>query len=129
MRIFEGGEPQAWAKKVNFVDQNNVLVGWDDSQCCCEKFGWFLSRQPPGPGQTEGMEEHPSDLEAYVFDQDYFLELDPDTKWGDHNGSVTFRLTNGSEELYLTLFNHHNGYYGHGFTMLDGQFQVRQGYL
>ena len=28
---------------VNFVDENNTLIGYDMSQCCCEDADWFIS--------------------------------------------------------------------------------------
>jgi len=36
MRTFNKG------RKVNFVDGNNVLVGFDDESCCCENFGFTM---------------------------------------------------------------------------------------
>lgn len=29
--------------KVNFVDENNVIVGYDTNQHCSEHAGWFIA--------------------------------------------------------------------------------------
>jgi len=36
MKVFDKGG------KVNFVDKNNVLVGYDMNSSCCEEFGWYI---------------------------------------------------------------------------------------
>lgn len=65
MKVFEGGEPKEWRGKVNFVDKNNVLVGFDDDQNCCEQCGWFLNRSKPTADMLDGDLDH-KDLEEYV---------------------------------------------------------------
>ena len=37
MKILEIGE------KINFIDENNVFVGYDLGQNCCENASWFIS--------------------------------------------------------------------------------------
>jgi len=97
--------------KINFVDDNNVFVGFDNEQYCCENFGWFFSDKPEN-GDVEGIKPN---LEGYNFDTEYFH-----SHWSEHfeeGGIVAFRLVNESnDELFLHLYNHHNGYYGHGFV-------------
>ena len=44
MKIFEGKE-SSWSDKVNFVDGNDVFVGYDLGQCCCENADWFISEK------------------------------------------------------------------------------------
>ena len=31
--------------RINFVDENNVALGYDYSSSCCENFGYFLNLQ------------------------------------------------------------------------------------
>lgn len=105
--------------KTNFVDENNMLVGFDTYQSCCEHFGWFLSSVKD---DTEGSSTNlqPEDVEAYCFvDEEPTTTPDPETY--DEGGKVEFRLTNGSSYAWLTLYNHHNGYYSHGFTFKKGE--------
>lgn len=121
MRVFETNE--SYAEKVNFVDDNNVFVGFDMAQSCCESFGYFLTRSKPVPDveTAEADKIEGTEFPGYNFDTTFNEgELYPDH---DGGGSVTFRLTNeAGEEMFLTIYNHHNGYYGHGWDMrADGE--------
>jgi hypothetical protein len=131
MKIFDkAGE---WSTKVNFVDENNVLVGYDMSQCCCEHAFWFISDSvlKECPEEIEKGE----DLGEYSFDPDFFEEYnelkgyDGDYDMLDQGGVAVFKLTNGTQDKYLHLVNCHNGYYGHGFTMEIGDEVKREGCL
>lgn len=94
--------------KYNFVDTNNVFVGYDSYQCCCEDFGYVLCfKLPDNLYNAEKLPD--SAAEGYVFDPDYFESRD------DY---VVFRLVQDNHpEIFLILYNFHNGYYSHGFTM------------
>ena len=37
--IYELTNRDVWPSKRNFVDQNNVVFGYDDQRDCCESFG------------------------------------------------------------------------------------------
>lgn len=118
MKIFN--RTKTWPTKVNFVDQNNVFVGYDTEYQCCESFGWYISESPfihfKLPIADCPDEYHPGDemLESYIFDTKYFKCVDdPNSPDGT---AVAFRLvSSGKPDLYLTLYNYHNGYYSHGF--------------
>lgn len=115
MKVFEK------SSKINFVDENNVFVGYDTHQSCCENADWFISRGKINKAFNNGAGKFNYNLTNYVFDASYFEIVDAvDCNEG---GMVRFRLTSKNEEdLYLHLFNAHNGYYGHGFTMeIDGK--------
>lgn len=114
--------------RINFVDDNNVLVGFDNSACCCEDFGHFFSKAPPE--RDVPCEKIEADTDGFNFDQEYFKATPPDTGSYDDGGMATFRLSNGhGDELFLTIFNHHNGYYLHGFSLEVGGETVRTGSL
>lgn len=120
MKIFERDG------KINFVDDNNVLVGFDYSQCCCENFGYALTREiPAGEAESDKPEIDP---DGYQFDRDFFQEGSPESQW-DEGGRVTFRLEKEGASLFLTLYNSHNGYYGHGFEMTCGNERLHDGTL
>jgi hypothetical protein len=118
MKIFtsDGG----YFEKVNFVDGNNVLVGYDMSQSCCENADWTIL---PVPATAPDPAPNPlPDLEPYYFD----IETPP-VKGSiagdllDSGDCISFKLV--AEDLlplWLTLFNAHNGYYSHGFTQSVG---------
>ena len=118
MKVFEKSE-STYDSKVNFVDKNNVFVGYDLSQSCCENADWFISKQIRTSvygNDHETYKEEEFDTEPYVFDTEFFKRIDESNEL-DAGSMVTFKLINEDtkEERYLHLFNCHNGYYGHGF--------------
>lgn len=128
MKIFMGAE-SSWASKVNFVDGNDVFVGYDMEQCCCEHADWFITGEVT-PYAYEG--DHDSketpDIEDYFFDKEFFQEVESSNL--DEGGMVAFKLiAENKPDLYLHLFNAHNGYYGHGFEVKHGGETVKSGCL
>lgn len=113
--------------KTNFADDNNMLVGFDSYQCCCENFGWFFSSiKEDQPGTINNLS--PDSMDGFNF-----VNEKPArgcfTGYDYGGDSATFRLNNGGIQAYLTIYNHHNGYYSHGFTFVDGDTEVCEGYL
>lgn len=134
MKIFEKDS------KVNFVDTNNVLVGYDMNQCCCENADWFISDSVPMNQEEPSVNEcgvfyasmkHIFELDDTVFDQHWKEPNGAGLTGLDNGGSRTFRIVNERNgfECYLTLFNCHNGYYSHGFTVEVGGRTIEEGYL
>jgi hypothetical protein len=135
-RIWNGKEP--FEKKVNFIDTNNVVLGYELEQWCCEASYWSISEadgQPIHRGNGgEDEQEREIELEGYVFDPS-FIKLhtlgDDDDGWGFEGRTATFRLWGDPEvtpelpDLYLTLVNRHNGYYSHGFTFGKGEAAIK----
>jgi|WetSurSiteA1Bulk_404760.scaffolds.fasta_scaffold207046_1 hypothetical protein len=111
MKIFEN-KADSWEDKVNFVDDNNVFVGYDMGQSCCEYADWFISTS-----EKDDIQEDKgiiTGLEDYLFDTNYFAEVP--SKVLDEGSMVRFKLISKNKpDLYLHLFNSHNGYYSHGF--------------
>lgn len=145
MRIFRNKQ------KINFVDTNDVLVGFDAEQLCCESFGYFFSMENP---QDLGREYkycypnfQPANLEELIFDTEFYNRGPGNPETG---GFATFRLVAPGKltgdyslknmrrrrvydgfvnEIFLVLFNHHNGYYSHGFEVTVGGREIKNGYL
>lgn len=146
MRIFEK------ECKINFVDEADVYVGYDTGLLCCEDWGYFFSNSPPPPSGTNwrGYEDrrielNPEDLEPFFFDPEFFV-LNP---WdASDSGHVAFRLVRRRrtdretrhkhreavsegggyfEEIFLVLYNFHNGYYSHGFKCTVGDKVIQEG--
>ncbi|HUT57570.1 MAG TPA: hypothetical protein VNA25_06935 [Phycisphaerae bacterium] len=110
--------------KVNFVDANNVLVGFDNTQDCCEDFGYLFTPELPTDTDAGVVDFDPS---GWVFDRAF---CEPVNGLGlDKGEAVAFKLTKGEDVMYLTLFNAHNGYYGHGFEMTLGDENLHDGIL
>ena len=110
MRIFD--QTAEWPTKVNFIDENNVVLGYSLEQDCCEHADWFIADEPT----FEIIDGTMPDLEDWVFDIKYFREFD--LEWG--GGIAIFRIIRGDEEKFIHLFNVHNGYYAHGFDFSQG---------
>ena len=114
--------------KINFVDVNNVFVGYNISQGCCEHADWFIADKIIECLPEDLATMKCTNLDGYVFDKSFFREV---TGSDFQDGKmVVFRLVNvflGNR--YLHLFNCHNGYYGHGFEMKVGDAVEREGVL
>lgn len=133
MKIFDKAQP--WTTKVNFVDEKNVILGFDTYDECCSFGGWFLLDDPEAWPKKDATGEYPKepdqktvDLPGWTFDTGYFkdrtlAEEYPETK------AVQFRITDGNSSKYITLFNCHNGWYAKGFefTVPDDPSKSRNG--
>jgi len=119
--------------KINFVDENNIVIGFDNEAQCCENFGYFYSRSIPlsvHPDCLDKDEEHSINIneQSYRFNPNFCIIKD----MPDKGGIVTFKLINiynKKDIVYLTLYNHQNGYYSHGFHMDVGGKTIRIGSL
>lgn len=101
--------------KINFVDENNVFVGYDTDTCCCEDPGWFFSKDEPTEIDRKSTDPN---LDDFVFDKGFFKEDVIKKDEVDDGGSVLFKLNSkDGSSLYLCLFNCQHGYYGHNFEM------------
>jgi hypothetical protein len=124
------GENTGWLTKVNFVDKNNVLVGFDFAQSCCEDFDWFISDEIKSETikNDKTFEQVNEELKDFYFDTSFIAY--PEASGIDDN-MVVFKLIkrkNGKPK-YLHLWNCHNGYYSHGFEMGIGNEIIHEGSL
>lgn len=114
----------AFPGKVNFIDTNNVVLGYDLRQCCCENAYWTISRDKEGNDVLHrGDDGEPFEIElpGYCFDPGFYERLDGGADYDETNVAV-FKLVEeicwlGPDlpDLYIRLVNCHNGYYSHGF--------------
>jgi hypothetical protein len=125
--------------KHNWVDENNVFVGYDSYQSCCEWADWFLAEEPQEgpPTDEDGCRDASKELlqeldwENWVFDASFFY-TNTEGIVLESGGIAVFRLRRKDdrrETMYLHIFNCHNGYYGHGFELKDRDNVKFQGYL
>lgn len=123
MNIFT--EKNSFVGKVNFIDDNNVCVGYDLSQSCCEHADWYISEDKEVDRDKSNIL---TDVEGYNFDIDFFEELGLDEDQDSVCYIIRFRLMKqGNKDLYLHLYNVQNGYYSHGFTMTKGDKIIHDG--
>ena len=130
MMVFSGGG-SSYDSKVNFVDVNDVFVGYDVEQCCCESADWYIADKVTPYSYNDDEKNEASkttDVEDYSFIKDFFEE--PSSSDLDAGDMAVFKLVaKGKPDLYLHLYNCHNGYYGHGFTVKHSGEVVREGCL
>jgi len=129
MKVFERDS------KINFVDDNNVLVGFDYEHNCCEQFGYLFSKTIDTNIDAVNMDAANIDAKSVEFDHDgwnfdkTFAEVVSFGSEWNEGAAVAFRLTKDKDEIFLILYNIHNGYYSHGFDMLEDGKVVHNGSL
>ena len=114
--------------KVNFVDENNVFVGYDTGQYCCESADWFYALQPQASSIPSDMNEG-TDISKYYFDGSYVNSdiVDHSLNEGE---IVAFRMVGkGLPDIFLHLFNCRGEYYSHGFEFKLGDETIDAGSL
>jgi hypothetical protein len=129
-------------KSVNFVDENNILLGYDTEDQCCEDAGWFISEKVERDivlgyhswHDEDIIREYGIDAETEGFNFDIkFHEIvtvkSNNTLIMEDMNMAVFRLCRGSSQIFLHLFNCHNGYYEHGFTLMEGMNNIVGGKL
>jgi len=124
MQVFN--KKENWSEKVNFVDENNVVLGYDLEQDCCEHADWFIADRPMKK-ICERKTDNPR-LSGYVFDTKYFESIQNEDE-SEEGGMAIFRITNGKKEKFIHIYNSHNGYYSHGFDFKAGQKIIQDGVL
>lgn len=102
--------------KRNWIDQNNVVFGYDDYQQCCESWGWGVY----DPETGEKVAEDPSGL-PYHFDFEAGARADEARIFSDVRPEDTVQVTlvhdeDPTKRLIFECFNCHNGYYYHDFS-------------
>ena len=100
--------------KINFIDENDVFVGFDVREQCSEDFGYFISTKK----QYKICRGDDVDVSGYTFNTSKRpIEKEVSDDAGcDVLGMVIFKLVKpGNKNLYLHLYNFHNGYYAHGW--------------
>lgn len=124
---------KGYSASVNFVDKNNVVLGYDMSSSCCECYGWFISDMICTE-QIEGDESITNPfkdvLDKYAFDKS-FIQVQHGGGNLDEGGIAVFKLISddGDKPLYVHLWNCQNGYYGHGFKFADDKFVIKEEYI
>jgi len=110
MKRFTGAP---WPSKINYVDKNNVILGFANSQDCCEDFGHGVYAKIPTSTQDPELDN--VDLEPYSFAANA-KPIDC-LESGECGGGLAFKITaKNKKSLYVVIWNHHNGYYSHGFV-------------
>ena len=93
------------------TDKHEYLVLIDNSQSCCESFGYFST--------DDNLPEYIGKelLAVELTDTSLKTEFIEEIKYLDEGGIqfVTFKTSGG--DFQLAVYNAHNGYYGHGIIV------------
>lgn len=119
--------------KINFIDEGDIFVGFDNCAQCCESFGWYIIDKVDASYSNkcdDSLEDGfcIASVKGYVFDTSFF-ELHEENDCDVDMCAVFKIVKSGDRDLYLHLFNHHNGYYSHGFVADIGGDVWQEGYL
>lgn len=118
---------RVWQSKTNWIDQNNIVVGYDSCQQCCEIFGWGVYNLET----REKVSDDPDGLPYHFGEECDYETFEPDA---DRDSCVDIDQIEllpddgRSPVLVLEFFNCHNGYYAHDFSvgkMKEGSDDVR----
>lgn len=108
-----------FAHSINFIDENDIFVGFDLRFQCCEDFGWYIKDNESVDdliNQAENSNQlDEEDYLGWLFDLNYFKSDSFDTGNITCADAVVFRLKKGDKNKYLFLFNIGNGMYAHDF--------------
>ena len=124
MKIFT--PDNSFDSKVNFVDENNRVVGFSMAYDCCEKFGYAVCRVIPATSEEAEMagECVPDEatLAPYRFVEEQPSDCLTDGADVEGGGGLAFRIAaDGQPDMYVVIWNHHNGWYSHGFEYWGGE--------
>ena len=111
----------------NWVDESNVSLGYQIRKECCVLHGWYLTDSVPGERPDPGYDQPEFDWTPWRFDPSFEDRIDVRREWFDQGNGAVFRILNGDQAKYLTIYNHHNGYYLSRFHFkVDGK-PLREG--
>lgn len=108
-----------FAHSINFIDENDIFIGFDLTTQCCEDFGWFIKDNESVDDLIQQAESSDKsceeDYSGWLFDLNYFKSDSFDTGTITSADAVVFRLKKENKSKYLFLFNIGNGMYAHDF--------------
>ena len=102
--------------KHNWIDQNNVVFGYDDYTHCCETWGWGVY----DPKTGEKVADEPNGL-PYHFDFEAGARENEGRIYTGEDPTDTVQVTlvhddDPEKTLIFECFNYHNGWYYHDFS-------------
>lgn len=125
MKIFD--QIEGFEDKTNFVDENNIVLGFDRDLQCCEVDDWFISDEI-NPASQDGTKEL-EDEEKWRFDPEFFytdsVKCNQHDSIGHSLNIAVFRIVNAETGgvKYIHICNSQNGYYCHGFVFVHKKAQ------
>jgi len=100
------------------TDKQEIFLGIDNGQCCCEDWGYFMS-------QDDFSDFIDADfLGVKVVDTHLSTKKLPDFDCG---GVMFVNVETSKGLLQFTAYNSHNGYYGHEAIVRSNSFNHSEG--
>ena len=96
--------------KIQFQDLSRLKIYFDTDQQCCEEFGYMFSHDL-------------TNLKEYIESNLEYVEFvdGEDLVAGTGSQTVFINFITSKGKLDLTVYNSHNGYYGHYVSMEYGK--------
>lgn len=127
MKIFNQWTEAGWSSKVNFVDTENTVLGYDMDAvgCGCDDYpSWFICYGKYGclADADEAGNIILGDKETGLLSFDGWVF---DKKFNEDNGYCKiFKIYHlDGRVAYVHLCSEHNGYYSHGFDFSSDELQ------
>jgi hypothetical protein len=129
MKIFN--DEKKYGYGINFVDHNNCFVGFRYEQNCCEEFGYKISKKCPKTfEEIDSLKDFDEKLMSeYSFDTSFELSLCGGDDYHEKNAATFRAVDKNSNEIFITIWNNHNGYYSHGWKFSKDGKEIRSGDL
>lgn len=108
---------EPWKK--NWIDQNNVVFGYSDQQCCCESWGWAVYDPITKEKVADEIDEMPYHFDFASGAKDVGADAYSDIECPDIIDAVHVTLVHDEDETKKLIFEcwcNHNGYYYHDFS-------------
>lgn len=90
------------------TDKQEILLGMDSGQSCCETYGYFMSE--------DDIEQFIGASIISIYKVDECLKVTELPKYLDSGGTMFINIETDKGTLQFTAYNAHNGYYIHMAT-------------
>jgi hypothetical protein len=113
-RSYEGFEVE--------TDQQKILVLVDENSCCCERFGYIST--PDDTKEFIGSKLLKVEIVDEVLNK---AAWDKQFEYGlDHGGVIFVNFETDQGLFQLTVYNSHNGYYGHNARVISRDLNISE---
>jgi hypothetical protein len=94
------------------TDQQTIEIAVTDESSCCESFGYNI--------YPEDISDMVGSNIIHMFDAS---DIEVGNMYNDEGGQLTVGIvTDNNKVFYISVYNSHNGYYGHGAYFHSTQF-------
>lgn len=104
------------------TDQQTIKFGIDNGQSCCEDWGYFSTDDDIKKFEGANL------LGIDIVDNEFTKqEIDKRFEYGLDGGGIVFiDIKTSKGTLTLSVYNSHNGYYGHDYVLVSRQLKEQE---